>query len=246
MNILGNTLKYGTFVPLYFQLKEIIEKKIDSGEWKPGDKIPSENDLQASYDVSRNTAQKALNELVSEGLLERKQGKGTFVSKPKIDQSLTSFYSFSKVMSNKGMSPKDIILKLDVKKVNYKFAKELHIETGEEIVTLQRVRTANGEPIIFETSYIPSVLVPGLSVIDLENDSLYDLLEKKYGITVSKAIETFEPVLTREEESMYLDIETGSPSLLLDRTAYDPSGRPVEFCRSIVRGDRCRFYTELL
>lgn len=244
--MLGTTLKHGTFVPLYYQLREIIEKKIDSGEWKPGDKIPSENDLRTSYDVSRNTAQKAINELVSEGLLERRQGKGTFVSRPKIDQSLSSFYSFSKVMSDKGMEPKDIILNLDVEKVNYKIAKELNINVNDEVVTLQRIRTANGEPIIFETSYIPSALMPDLSITDLEQGSLYDLMENKYGITVSKAIEAFEPVLSRKEESHYLEIEPGSPSLLLDRTAFDLTGRPVEFCRSMVRGDRCRFYTELL
>jgi GntR family transcriptional regulator len=240
-----NSLEHGTFVPLYHQLKEIIEKKIDFGEWKPGDKIPSENVLQSTYDVSRNTVQKALNQLVNDGLLERRQGKGTFVTKPKIDQPLTSFYSFSKVMSEQGMNPKDIILELNTEEASYKIAKELQISVGEEVVTLQRIRTANKEPIILETSYIPSKLIPGIKLKDIENGSLYDLLEKKYGITVSKAIEVFEPVLAREEESNYLEVEIGSPSLLLDRTAFDLKGSPVEFCRSIVRGDRCRFYTEL-
>lgn len=243
---MSNSLNHETFVPLYYQLKELIEKKIDSGEWKPGEKIPSENELRITYDVSRNTVQKALNELVNEKLLERKQGKGTFVAKPKIDQPLTSFYSFSKVMNDKGMNPKDIILKLEVEKVNYKIAKELQIGNEENVVKLQRVRTANNEPMIFETSYIPSKLVPDLSLADMENISLYDLLESKFGITVSKAIEIFEPVLARKEESQYLDIVAGAPSLLLDRTAYDLKGIPIEFCRSIVRGDRCRFYTELL
>nr|WP_309099017.1 GntR family transcriptional regulator [Fredinandcohnia onubensis] len=241
-----NPLNHGTFIPLYYQLKEIIEKKIETGEWKPGDKIPSENDLRTTYNVSRNTVQKALNDLVTEGLLERIQGRGTFISKPKIEQSLTSFYSFSKVMEKKGMNPKDILLNLDILTVPNKIAKELQINVEEKVVTLQRIRTANKEPIILETSYIPSKLVPGLRLEDIEASSLYGLLENKYEIIVSKAVEAFEPVLASKEESKYLQIEEGAPCLLLDRTAYDIQGNPVEFCRSIVRGDRCRFYTELL
>ena len=235
-----------SFVPLYHQLKEIIEVKIESGEWRPGDKISSENDLQSIYDISRNTVQKALDELVQEGMLERKQGRGTFVSKPKIEQSLTSFYSFSKVMESQGMNPEDVILNIETKTVKRKIAKKLQIDPSEEVIALQRLRKVDGEPIIFETSYLPRKIISELSREDIEKYSLYDLLEKKHEIFVIKAKETFEPVLVRESESCYLDIKEGSPGLLLDRIAYDSNGRPVEFCRSIIRGDRCRFYTELM
>lgn len=235
-----------SFVPLYHQLKEIIEVKIESGEWKPGDKISSENDLQNLYDISRNTVQKALEELVQEGILERKQGKGTFVSKPKFEQSLTSFYSFSKVMESQGMNPKDIILNIETRLADRKVAAKLQIDPSDEVIALKRLRQADGEPIILETSYLSKHTIPEISQEDIEQTSLYDILEEKYGIFVVKAKETFEPVLVRDDEREYLNIEKGSPCLLLDRVAYDTKGKPVEFCRSIIRGDRCRFYTELM
>lgn len=243
---MGKLLDHGAFEPLYHQLKKIIEEKVDLEEWKPGDKISSENDLQIKYEISRNTVQRALDELVQDGILERRQGKGTFVAKPKIEQSLTSFYSFSKVMESQGMNPRDVILKIETTTVKSKIAKILQIDQGEEVIALQRLRQVNDEPIILETSYLPKKIVPTLSSDDLEKYSLYDLLEEKHKIIVTKAKEIFEPVLVRDTESKYLNIPEGAPGLLLDRIAYDTKGRPVEFCRSLIRGDRCRFYTELL
>lgn len=240
------SLDHESFIPLYHQLKEIIEKKIGLNEWKTGDKILSENELRQMYSISRNTVQRALDELVQEGILERKQGRGTFVAQPKIEQPLIGFYSFSKVMAEQGMRPKDIILDLRTIPAEYKITKRLQITQDDEVISLQRLRTANDEPIILETSYLPRSLVNKLSREDLEEYSLYDLLEKKYGIIVVKAKETFEPVLVREQEEELLGVKAGTPGLLLDRIAYDAEGRAVEYCRSVVRGDRCRFYTELL
>lgn len=240
------SLDHESFIPLYHQLKEIIEEKIGSSDWKTGDKILSENELRKMYNISRNTVQKALDELVQEGILQRQQGKGTFVSKPKIEQPLTGFYSFSKVIANQGMEAKDVILDLEIKSAEYKIANKLQISQGEEVIALQRLRSANDEPVILETSYLPKSIVTELSREDLAKFSLYDLLEEKFGVIVIKAKETFEPVLIRPYEEEFLGVKAGTPGLLLDRIAYDKDGRIVEYCRSIVRGDRCRFYTELL
>src|SRR5690625_3660213 len=243
---MNKLLNHETFEPLYHQLKNIIRGKIETGEWEPGDKISSENDLRNEYKISRNTVQKAVDELVQDGVLERKQGKGTFVSRPKIEQSLTSFYSFSKVMESQGMNPKDIILSINVEKADKTVSKRLQIEPSDEVFALKRLRYANDEPIILETSYLPKKYIQNLSLENLENHSLYGFLEVYHDITVVKAKETFEPVIVRQLESELLQIKPGSPCLLLDRLAYDTQGRTIEFCRSIVRGDRCRFYTELL
>lgn len=240
------SLDYESYIPLYQQLKEKIEEKIELEEWMLGDKILSENDLREMYQISRNTVQKALDELVQEGVLERRRGRGTFVAKPKIDQPLTGFYSFSKIIASQGMKPRDIILSIESEIVNYKVAGKLQINEDDNIIALRRLRTANEEPIILETSYLPKRLVPELRTADLKSLSLYNLLEKKFNIFVVKAKETFEPVIVRESESGLLQIDSGSPGLLLDRIAYDSNGNVVEYCRSIVRGDRCRFYTELL
>jgi GntR family transcriptional regulator len=233
-------------IPLYHQLKEILKEKIESRDWVPGEKIPSENELTSQYDISRNTVKKALDDLVQDGLLKRIQGKGTFVSKPKLEQSLTGFYSFSKVMKAQGLNPKDIILSIEKKAAKLSIARQLQIPEGEAVIELKRLRCANDEPIILETSYIPCDLVNELSHSDLEETSLYDYMEQELGIYVTSAKEIFEPVLIRDYESRYLEVEEGFPALLLDRIAYNSDKRPVEFCRSIVRGDRCRFYTELI
>jgi len=236
-----------SFVPLYQQLKEHIKEKIDRKIWKPGDKIYSENQLYETFGVSRNTAKKAIEDLVQEGILYRVQGKGTFVSLPKIEQSLSAFYSFSEVLSKKGLKPKDIVLNVKVMEASHKVAKELEVEKGEKVVTLQRLRHANEEPIILETSYLPKSIINNEEKLKLvKHTPLYEILNTKFNIIVNSAKETFEPILIREEEKYHLEVEVGSPALLLERVAYNPSKKPVEFCKSIVRGDRCKFYTELI
>lgn len=243
---MNNKIEHDSVIPLYHQLKEIIREKIDSGKWTPGDRIPSENELCNEYNISRNTAKKALEDLVQEGLLNRVQGKGTFVSKPKFEQPLTGFYSFSKVLKDRGMNPKDIIINIEEKRANSKVSKRLQMDKDEQVIVLKRIRCADNEPIILESSYMPKRIVPELSREKLENHSLYDYMEQEFGILVTSAKEIFEPVLVREDESKYLEVEEGSPALLLERVAFDSVNNPVEYCHSIVRGDRCRFYTELI
>jgi GntR family transcriptional regulator len=239
-------LDSNSVIPLYYQLQEILKENIESGIWKQGDIIPSENQLMQEYSISRNTVKKAIENLVQEGALNRIQGKGTFVSKPKFEQSLSGFYSFSKVMRDSGLEPKDIIKSVQKVPAKHSVAKHLLLKEKDPVIELIRIRYAQDEPIIFETSYVPEYYFPGLSKEALEKSSLYDLMENEYGVYVTKAKEIFEPVLIRDYESKYLQVEEGFPALLLDRIAYDAAGIPVEFCRSIVRGDRCRFYTELL
>jgi GntR family transcriptional regulator len=239
-------LDNNSVIPLYHQLKEILQENIESGVWKPGDIIPSENQLMQEYTISRNTVKKSIEILVQEGALNRIQGKGTFVSRPKIAQSLSGFYSFSRVMKERGLSPRDEIKSIQTVRVKPSIARQLKLNEDENVMELIRIRYAQDEPMILETSYIPLKYVPGLTREMLEKSSLYDVMLKEYGVLVTRAKEMFEPVLIRSYESQFLDVQEGYPALLLDRIAYDSNEVPVEFCRSIVRGDRCRFYTELL
>jgi len=236
-----------SYVPLYQQLKDIIKAKIDQQEWKPDDQIYSENQLFEMFDVSRNTAKKAIEDLVQEGVLYRIQGKGTFVSQPKIEHSLSAFYSFSQVLRDKGLNPRDVVLSVTVEKASHKIAAELKIAEGEDVAVLKRLRCANDEAIILEASYLPKKKVHEPEKLATVGEKpLYDILQDEFQIVVTSAKETFEPVLVREEEHRYLEVEAGSPALLLERIAYDQTKTPVEFCKSIVRGDRCKFYTELI
>lgn len=245
-DMMKRELDQHSVIPLYHQLKEIIKENIERGDWAPGDKIPSENELRYDYHISRNTAKKAIEDLVQLGVLNRIQGKGTFVSQPKLEQPLMGFYSFSKVMKEMGMAPTDIILHMIESTATSRIANKLMIDEGDALIELKRLRCANGEPVILETSYIPEYLVRGIEQDNVKNTSLYDVMESDFGIIVTKAKEVFEPVLIRDYESEYLQVKEGYPALLLERTAYERNGKPVEFCHSIVRGDRCRFYTELI
>ncbi|MBS4196841.1 UTRA domain-containing protein [Bacillus sp. FJAT-49870] len=127
-----------------------------------------------------------------------------------------------------------------------KIMRILQLNMNDKVIELKRLRCANNEPIIFETSYIPERFLPEISMKDIQDSSLYDVMGKKFGIIVSRAKEVFEPILIQEYESKYLEVKEGYPALLLERIAYDTSETPVEFCHSVVRGDRCRFYTELI
>ena len=241
-----NPLQNDSVIPLYHQLKERLKHSIDQGEWLPGDQIPSENQLMNEYNVSRNTAKKAIEELVQDGLLYRKQGKGTFVAKPKLQQSLMGLYSFSKVFKEKGLTPKDILIDIREVRPTPEIIQELQIRNDDTVIEMKRLRCVEEDPYILESSFFPKRVVPDMSMLNKVGQiSLYDFLEQEFNIIIKRAIEAFEPVLIKSDESEYLQTEEGKPALLLERTAYDTNGVPVEFCRSIVRGDRCRFYTEL-
>ncbi|MBD7908229.1 GntR family transcriptional regulator [Sporosarcina gallistercoris] len=240
-------LEQGSIIPLYYQVKQRLDARIKSGEWRPGDKIDSENQLMTVFNVSRNTAKKAIEEMVQEGTLFRIQGKGTFVSHPKFEQSLGGFYSFSQVLKEKGFNPSDIVIEVDEVEPPAAVIEGLQLAADENVVMMKRVRCADGEPIILEASYMPKSIVQNKEdLFEVGVTSLYGLLASRYGVTVVRAKEAFEPVLIREQESEYLKTEVGKPALLLERTAYDTHDTPVEFCISIVRGDRCRFYTDLV
>jgi GntR family transcriptional regulator len=239
-------LQSDSVIPLYHQLKERLKHSIEHGEWQPGDQIPSENQLVNEYNVSRNTAKKAIEELVQDGLLYRKQGKGTFVAKPKLQQSLMGLYSFSKVFKEKGLIPKDILIEIREVRPTSEIIQELQIPNDDTVIEMKRLRCVEEDPYILESSFFPKRVVPDMSMLNKVGQiSLYDFLEQEFNIIIKRAIEAFEPVLITSDESDYLQTEEGKPALLLERTAYDTNGVPVEFCRSIVRGDRCRFYTEL-
>ncbi|AJK89247.1 GntR family transcriptional regulator [Lysinibacillus fusiformis] len=239
-------LDQSSVIPLYHQLKQILFGKIQSGEWKPGDKIDSENQLMEMFHVSRNTVKKAIEELVKEDKLYRIQGKGTFVSKPRLEQSLGGFYSFSRMIQEKGFNQKDEVLEIQKVYPSTKVRSNLALEENEQVVEMKRLRFADNEPIILESSFLPLHLIKDTEILrEVTSSSLYSLLAERFNIIVVRAREAFEPVLINKDEAPLLKTDAGKPALLLERTAFDTSGKPVEFCISIVRGDRCRFYTEL-
>lgn len=232
-------------VPLYYQAMERLRTMIQSGSWAPGARIPSERELMAEFGVGRVTVRSAIRELVAEGLLTTHQGKGVFVTRPKLEQPLRGFYSFTDTMRSLGLTPRSQILEVSEVPAPPAVAHSLGLSPSARVISLVRLRLASEEPIMFETSWLPAGRFPGLAGENLSAMPLYDVLQGKYEVRLVKAREYFEPVIVTAQEAKVLGVRRGAPALLLVRTTFDAAGLPVEYTKGVMRGDRCRYYAEL-
>lgn len=227
-------------VTLYYQLKNIIIDKINSNEWPVNTKIPTERQLCEMYNVSRITVRQSIEKIERDGYLYRKQGKGTFVTLPKLEQRLSNFYSFSEEIKKMGYIPGSKILLFTTTKANDTIADNLSIDKGTLVYMIKRLRLASNEPFAVEISYIPYYRFKDLQENDISSNGLYNTLKQKYKVNPDEATETFEAVLINSEESGFLQIKKNSPGLLLERLTY-AGGKTVEYCKSVIRGDRYKY-----
>jgi GntR family transcriptional regulator len=232
-------------IPLYHQLKEVFLEKIVNGEWRTGETIPNELQLCEQYGVSRGPVRRALEQLVREGLLARKQGKGTWVLPPKIERDLSGFYSFTSLIEQRGMRSTTNLLSLETVASQGGVAHSLGLADGEPVFRLRRLRLADDEPLILETVYVPVQVSPGLTAAEVAAAPLYTILETRYGVRFLRAKQFFEPVITDDYEAHVLGIPRGAPVLLVQNISYSITGRPVVLSKAIMRGDRVRYYVEL-
>ncbi len=232
-------------VPLYYQLKTILLEQIRVGEMKPNDRLPAEDELAATYGVSKATVRQALNELAVAGVLRREQGRGTFVAEPKLAQGPRELTSFTEEMSNLGFRPTSEVLTQDVIEAEADVAEKLRIEKGTLVMRLKRLRIADGKPMGIQTAYIPVELAPGLAEEDFTETSLYSLLERKYGLMPVRAQETYFAVLLEQDEARLLNVAATSPGIAAERLSYLASGRTLELVYSIMRGDRYKIVLDL-
>lgn len=232
-------------LPRYYQLKEIMREKISSGEWKPGDLIPSERELGEQYGISRMTARQAITELVNEGLFYREQGKGTFVSRHKITQQLIRLTGFTEDIKARGQRPGSKIISAMMVPADETIAEHLHIKTGLMIFQLQRLRLADEEPLAIEVSNLCFAGCEKLLEDDLEQNSLYRLLEHKYGLPLMEAEQQLEAGLISPEEAQLLKVPVGSAALFVRRTTYTERDQPIEYARSIYCGNKYIFFTQM-
>jgi len=225
--------------------RETRERVLDLVEsLNVGDSIPSERQLAGDLGVSRLTVRAALDELVREGYLLRRRGAGTFVAEPKVAKGM-GISSFSEDMRERGLTPASRTLELQVVPAGARLGRILHVSPAEPVIVAKRLRLADGEPMAIELLHARASLLPGLSGVDLEEDSFYDLLASRYGIEIVGGEQTVEPTVTDEEESETLGVPLHSPALLFERVTRSPSGEIVEFTVSIYRGDRYRIVSEL-
>jgi len=230
-------------VPLYYQIREYFRQAIAEGRLKPGDPLPSDNELAAKLGIGKMTVRQAMNDLVQEGLIYRYRGKGTFVAFPKFQHPLRRLTSFTEDITSRGMRPGSQILFFGHVPANNQVAANLHVPPGKSVLRIRRLRLADDNPVGIHDSYLP----PNISISQEELEergSLYRLLEER-GVALAEAEETLEAVAAKKDEAALLGLPPGSPLLLVSRVVFSQSGEPIEYVRAIYRSDFYRYYIRL-
>jgi len=243
----SDVIKRDSPIPYYFQLEGFLKEEIESGRWNPGQQIPSEAEFCEAFGVSRTVVRQALNELVNEGLLYRRRGKGSFVTRPKIAESLVqNLTGFYEDMVAKGLTPITQVLEQKLIPASKKVAGMLSLKEGDQVIKMDRLRSINNEPILIVTTFMPYQICPALLEEDLTKRSLYAVLEDRYKLEIARGRRTLEAISASEEDAKLLGIEEGDPLVLLKSVSYLKDGRPIEYFEAKHRGDRSRFEVELI
>ena len=232
----------GARLPKYYGVKRGLLALTSS--MATGSPVPGERELAQRYGTSRTTIRQALAELVIEGRLVRRQGKGTFVAPPKVAQ-LLELAGYTEEMRAHGLNPQTQILDTGYRPADEELALLLGIRPGGRVLRIHRLRLADGEPMSTDTSHLPARRFPGLRRNLDRYASLYEALATAYGVQLAEAEETIETVLAGPEDARLLGVDVGMPLLLLSRQAFDVSAEPVEWAQSKYRGDRYKLVTRL-
>lgn len=235
-----DALDKSSFTPMYFQIQAQLLKMIQSGQLRPGDALPSEDELSRTCGVSRMTARHALQSLKNQGFATRHKGQGTFVSQPRLEKDITHLSGFTAEMRALGLRPGSRILSAETVPAPVEVASRLHVEVGAPMFNLRRLRLADGLPVAVEEVWLSRVQFPGVDKIDFASSSLYQTLRERYGIRVSRADEVLEARAVSRHEAELLEVPRRSSVLVISRTLWNVDGKPVETAHSVYRGDRYR------
>lgn len=230
-----------SFKPLYYQISEVLRAMIEGNELKPGDRLPSENELIAQYQISRNTARRAINALIMVGLVYTVQGKGAYVSPARTREGLLNLASFSEEIRQRGMIPGSTLLSFGRVVAPLKINKALQITPDQETFKIDRLRLANNEPMALNVSFLPCSLCPQLENQDLVTGSLYEYLEEELNFRIEFGERIIKAGAATEYEADLLNTPVGFPVVITEGPSFLVDGTPVEFTRIIYRSDRYEF-----
>lgn len=235
-----------TFSPLYQQIKGLITQSLQSGEWKPGELIPSEVELAIRFKVSQGTVRKAIDELAAENLVVRRQGKGTFVATHHEERAQ---FRFLRLMPNEGAPdyPENKIIEVKRLRAPAEIARLLDIKSGDSIIFIQRVQFFGGLPTILEEIWLPGVLFKGLTAERLieYKGPMYGLFESEFGTRMIRAAEKIRAVNSDEIVSELLKIPRQTALLSVERVSYTYGDKPVELRRGLYVTERHHYKNEL-
>lgn len=231
-------------IPLYIQIADGLVNQIESGELGAGDRLPPERVLSERLGVNRMTLRRALRVLETQGLVVRRHGVGTFIGKSKIDRQMDVIFRFTRGIQRRGLTPGAKIISVDLVTLDASLSRDLDVRVYSPAYKIHRLRSINQEPVMLESYTIPAGRFPELDLHDLENRSIYEVMETEYNVRIVRARQSFEPVVASQFEAELLDVWVGAPLMLEKRLSYDEQGCPVEYGRDRYRGDRFRFVTD--
>ncbi len=235
----------GGRAPLYTRLRQALRERVTSGEWRPGDQIPTIRQLGELYGVSRITVVQALDTLAHEGVLIRWQGKGIFVGQPRAAEPRIPLLSFTEETLARGATPSSRTLRLRLEPATPGLMARFDLKPNDRVVFLERLRLVNGSPLALQQAYLPEQFVPGLVEHGGPIESLYQVLANTYGVLPTNALESYEPIHLSPDQARLLETQPGAPAFQVDRTLSDQHGRTIEFVSSVLRGDRYEVHLHL-
>jgi GntR family transcriptional regulator len=228
-------------VPLYHQVKTSILRRIETGHWRPGDRLPSEDELAEGFKVSKITVRQALRELAQIGHIRREQGRGTFVQRPPLVEGPRQLTSFSEEMRRQGVQASSAVLEQGIVPASADVASTLGIPEDEPVF-----RLADGDPMGVQTAYIPARLVPRIQDIEFSRSSLYDVLSGHYNLVPASAHETHYAFAVAGVDAALLHLDEGAPVMGTELVARLADGRALEYVRSVMRADRYKIVLDLV
>jgi GntR family transcriptional regulator len=224
----------------YTHMKAQMIADIASGQFKPHERLPSQRELGRLYGLSHMSVRRAINELTSEGIIYTLPGKGLYVAEPKQEAELGALVSFTEDMKLRGMTPSTRLLKAEIISASTMLANTLQLVVGAPVACLRRLRLADDEPMAIQVAYLPAALCPNLFDHDLERESLYAVLRQHYGFQLADGQRSVEAALASPEEADLLNLTLPAALLVTEQVTCFENGTPIEFVRSMYRGDRYR------
>jgi GntR family transcriptional regulator len=240
------TLERSNPLPLYYQLKEVLKQQIQAGHLAPHTAIPSEPELVAQYHVSRATVRQALTELVHEGLLYRQHGRGTFVCEPRVQQNLSELTSFIEELRRRGKRPGGLLLVSELVRGSAAVRTQLRLTDEEQVVRLERLRTADDTPVAYEIDYLPYPRAAGvyLRAKETAEGSLYSLMASE-GLHPYIVEQTLKVDMASSREAELLRILPNEPGVRLTGTTFDETGAPIEYTEAFYPRTQYEFHLTL-
>jgi len=235
------TLSPVSSVPLHSQLRDLLRGRILDGEYAPDSQMPSESELGAMFKVSRITVRQALGDLQKEGLIFKIHGKGTFVSKPKAFQNVSTLQGLAESMTGRGYEVINRLRSFRFVPADKLVAERLNVAEGETVTQIRRVRLINREPVSLEMTWLPKHLGERLENADLVTRDIFLILENDCGLTLGHADLAIDAVLADSDLTQALEVETGSPIMRIERLTHTADGQPVDFEHLYYRGDAFQY-----